>query len=359
MLYLREHRIGVASFIPLNGIKIKEINERLRVGLGPNTKLCIDLIQCASDIRPAVQYAVENTVVCETLSDARDLCFRRGENVKAVTLDGSVISKAGTMTGGNSARDASGSSRWDGQVHADLKKRRDKLIQEVNKLETAHRDNELVSELKTKITQLKSKEQYAVKDLQITNEKMVAIQKQAQELKKQIAHVNQEKQKVLPMISDRENSIRAIQSRVAAHEDEIYNAFSRSIGVMNIREFEEGHLRVLQETSENRRKVREQKAKLEAQLQFEKTKDFGTPLEKISKRLVQTKARLAQCDEAAKSLSQEEKSRRTRLRSAEGDRDEAKQSLEEKEIEVKTLQNERGECAKERNALAKKITAEE
>ncbi len=41
-----------------------------------------------------------------------------------------------------------------------------------------------------------------------------------------------------------------------------------------MREFEEGQLRQLQETNERRRQLREQRAKLEAQRDFEQTKDF-------------------------------------------------------------------------------------
>lgn len=335
---------------------MKEVSERLRA-LG-SSKLCIDLIQCDPEIRPAVQYAVENTVVCETLDDARDLCFRKKEKVKAVTLDGSVISKAGTMTGGNAPRDAGGASRWDGQLHAQLKLRRDNLLQAVGKL-GGRRDNSLISELQTKITQLNTKEQYALKDLKLTNEKMAGLQKQSQELKQQILHLEKEKQKVQPAISDRESIIATVQARVQSHEDETFSAFSRRIGVSSIREFEEGHLRVLQENNENRRQLREQRAKLEAQLQYEKTKDFASPLSKIEKRLAQTKLQLRDGEALSKSLSKDEKSLRGRFGAAETARDEAKSNLEEKEIEVKALQNERADCSKERVSILKKITAEE
>jgi structural maintenance of chromosome 1 len=74
MQYMRENRIGTASFIPLVGLKTKEPNDRLRT-LGPNSKLCIDVMTYAPEIKNAVMYAVENTVVCETLDDAREVPF--------------------------------------------------------------------------------------------------------------------------------------------------------------------------------------------------------------------------------------------------------------------------------------------
>lgn len=68
--YLRERRLGSASFIPLDTIRVKPLDERLR-NLGSNIKLVADVIDCEDDIRPAVLYAVSNTVVCPTMDTAR------------------------------------------------------------------------------------------------------------------------------------------------------------------------------------------------------------------------------------------------------------------------------------------------
>ena len=78
--YMREHRVGVASFIPLQGLKTKEVNERLR-SLSANCKLCLDVMSFAPEYKAAVMYAVENTVVCETYDDAREVrvCVHRSQ----------------------------------------------------------------------------------------------------------------------------------------------------------------------------------------------------------------------------------------------------------------------------------------
>ncbi|KAF4315661.1 hypothetical protein BBO99_00009220, partial [Phytophthora kernoviae] len=92
--YLRDSRLGSAQFIPLDKIRVKPINERFR-DLGSNIKMVIDVIECDAEIEPALQYAVGDTVVCDSIDLARDLCFRRNEKVKAVTLNGMVVSKNG------------------------------------------------------------------------------------------------------------------------------------------------------------------------------------------------------------------------------------------------------------------------
>lgn len=67
-------RIGVASFLPLNHITPVEINERLRSIGGEKTRLCIDIAQPIEEgqsIERAIQFAVGNTIVCETMAEAR------------------------------------------------------------------------------------------------------------------------------------------------------------------------------------------------------------------------------------------------------------------------------------------------
>jgi chromosome segregation ATPase len=42
--------------------------------------------QCDEKIRPAVAFAMSNTVVADNLEDARELCFNRNERVKVCMI---------------------------------------------------------------------------------------------------------------------------------------------------------------------------------------------------------------------------------------------------------------------------------
>lgn len=55
----------------------------------------------------AVEYAVGDAVLCDSLDEARQLAYhsRGNERYKVVTLDGALINKAGLMTGGSSNGD--------------------------------------------------------------------------------------------------------------------------------------------------------------------------------------------------------------------------------------------------------------
>ena len=73
--YLKDQRIGVCSFIPLDTIITSLPPERLRT-FGSMYHLCIDLIEIDEHLKPAILYAVGNSIVCDNLDDAQvDIYF--------------------------------------------------------------------------------------------------------------------------------------------------------------------------------------------------------------------------------------------------------------------------------------------
>ena len=42
----------------------------------------MDLVESEDVFRPALSYALGSTLVCDTLEEAQDLCFSKGEKVK-------------------------------------------------------------------------------------------------------------------------------------------------------------------------------------------------------------------------------------------------------------------------------------
>ena len=289
--YMREQRIGTSMFIPLDSIQHKPVNERLR-SLGPRYRLCIDVITCEPEMQPAVSYAVANTVVCDSLDAARELCFQRDENVKAVTLSGAMISKAGTMTGGNTAKDREQVSRWDEREFADLKLRRDELQRELADLHQSHRALSKKEEIKAQVDTLKTKEEYALKDQKLTDEKISGIRNQEKSVQENLKRLEAEMRKLEETLGAREEHINTVNARIAKVETKVFAAFSRSVGVANIRDYEATQMREADARKEQRRKVRERRAKLDAQLLFEEKRDHKISLHKAQKRAAQNKTKL-------------------------------------------------------------------
>lgn len=76
--YLKAQKCAPETFVPLDTIRAKPAAERLR-RLGGSKRPVIDVISVSEKFERAVQYAVGDTVVCDTLSEARQLAFHSGE----------------------------------------------------------------------------------------------------------------------------------------------------------------------------------------------------------------------------------------------------------------------------------------
>ena len=94
--YLKREKIGRATFLPLNKIKWKRLDEKafkIKGVIGAVSKV----VKCDSKILPAVEFVFGNTLLVENLEVARALGIGK---VRMVTLDGDLIERSGAMTGG-------------------------------------------------------------------------------------------------------------------------------------------------------------------------------------------------------------------------------------------------------------------
>jgi structural maintenance of chromosome 1 len=65
-------------------------------------KLAIDLLEFDERVEKAMWYACGDTLVTDTLAQAKELAYNRKDiRVKVVAKDGTLISKSGILTGGD------------------------------------------------------------------------------------------------------------------------------------------------------------------------------------------------------------------------------------------------------------------
>lgn len=277
--YLRESRLGSAQFIPLDKIRIKPINERFR-NLGDNIKLVVDVIECDPEIEPALLYAVGDTVVCDSIDIARDLCFRQNEKVKAVTLNGMVVSKNGSMTGGKTHSDVARAGRWDDKEIEALQGQKDTLSEQLHALEKHGGSYSKMQALRTQMEGLQNRLRYAKADLIATEAKKPKIQQRMDEASARIEQtLKPELRKFEAAVSSRKSKIVALQKNIHSVEDELFADFSEQMGVDSIRVYEETVLKRKQRFIETRRKITEHMTKLEAQIDYLESQDFEVPLQ--------------------------------------------------------------------------------
>jgi structural maintenance of chromosome 1 len=130
--YLSSARLPVRTFIPLDTIMTKPVNANLR-SIHRNAKLGIDVVNYERAHERAMAYVFGNAVVCDDYSVAREITLTRAHEVKCVCLDGTVINKNGTITGGQSKQTRPGKN-WEEREAESLVKIRDDLISQLDAL---------------------------------------------------------------------------------------------------------------------------------------------------------------------------------------------------------------------------------
>ena len=138
MEYLKNTRSGVAEFIPLESVNPTALNENLR-SLGKGYNLAFDCMSFDDSLRPAILFAVGNTIICDDFNCAKKLRYqnnRQDYRVRAVTLTGQVIHKNMNITGGTNGivKD-----RWNNKLLEKTRKKRDVLLRKLTKMERDHK----------------------------------------------------------------------------------------------------------------------------------------------------------------------------------------------------------------------------
>ena len=177
--YVKSERLGNFTFLPLDFIKAKQVDQGARQ-LGGSKKLVLDVIDYDISIEKAVLFAVGNAVVCDSLDEARRLCFGKDASAKkyrCVALDGSLINKSGMMTGGISGVEDK-ASQWNEKQYNKKKKEREDAITELNEVKRSLRSQAREEKLSTQCKSMENTLSHFKGDLKETTAKIKDVQKQ-------------------------------------------------------------------------------------------------------------------------------------------------------------------------------------
>ena len=374
--YLREQRVGTATFLPLDSLQTPsaESAERLRARLAQDGRfrLAADVITCDDSITKAVLYAVGNTVVCDDLSAARELCFggrRRGGDesaIKAVTLGGAVISKAGTMTGGVTSEESNRAGRWDDKAVQELRDKREKLQAERAGLDRGEGSGRQslgrsthIEELRNNFNSLTNRADYSKSDMDFTKRQLhekrtllKAVELQIPQLKDALAKVEQDIQKL-----DAE-AAKAIK-HVKDAEDEHLGRFREETGLKDLEAYERAIHQSREEYRKKKRTVMEHITHLEQQKEYEANRDLQQPIVKLENRLKGHEKKLKESKKRQKELQKDVKTLKKKLEEADEAVKEASEKEKELEEETKSLQKDFKEFQNERAEISKAVAGEE
>ena len=101
--YLRQNRLGRATFLPMSAIRPNGLNERDRQVLTmPGCfGVASDLVSCAPEYRAIIENLLGRTVIADNLDHGIAIMRAGGHRFRLVTLEGDVMHSGGSMTGGS------------------------------------------------------------------------------------------------------------------------------------------------------------------------------------------------------------------------------------------------------------------
>ncbi|KAF7730853.1 Structural maintenance of chromosomes protein 1 [Apophysomyces ossiformis] len=301
--YMREQRVGSSTFLPLNTLRVPQINDRFR-NHTRGARLAFDIINYEKQYEPVIQFVCGNALVCDNIKIAKQICYEKKEDVRAITLDGTVIHRSGLITGGRSG--VQGPKQWSQRDVEGLTRTRDKLLAELSELSKYKRMGSAEEIARSDCVGLEK--QLAVLQDEIVRmdnslaaettleRKLVGIEEEGQHVQQEVLSGDQAYQEAKAKLDEVETVVEQIKQAISVVEDQVFADFCAKIGIINIREYEKQNFGLPQEVMEKRNQFSSQRSRLEAQLSFEREqlKELSDRLEKLEKMYANDTASLTQ-----------------------------------------------------------------
>ena len=99
--YLRENKLGRASFLPITSVKGNKLAKLDKSGINGVIGIASDLVEMNSKYDGILQNLLGRTVIVENIDSAVALAKKNNYSFKIVTLEGDVINPSGTISGGS------------------------------------------------------------------------------------------------------------------------------------------------------------------------------------------------------------------------------------------------------------------
>lgn len=232
--HLRKNNLGRANFILLDRLPKRDLGA---IQTPENVPRLFDLVKPKSDkFKPAFYSVMQNTLVAKDLGQANRIAYG-AQRWRVVTLEGALIDKSGTMSGGGT-RVAKGA--MSSKLVADTSKEqvqkyevdRDSLEKELTGLQNAQREleaemraaNEKIPQLETKAQKLElelgslekniTDAMKRIKEIAAEQKPSASDKGRISELEKSIAKAEKEVEKLQAESAGLEDEIKALQDKI-------------------------------------------------------------------------------------------------------------------------------------------------
>lgn len=290
--YLGEHRRGHLTFLPLDTVQFTAHTSNIK-GQQRGCRMALDTINYDRSLERAFSHICGNAVVCDNYGIAREFVHEKRNDVKAVTLEGTVIHRGGNMTGGQN--DKNESRRFDDNETDSLRHLQEKLQRELESLPDTRRNRSEEETLEGEVTGLEQKLSY-------TKDELIGRERNRSDKQKELAHMKKELATAKPQFDgkqkefdDLETHLKSGQDTVNQIQDRIFSDFCHRLQFRDIREYEGLQGTLQQEGAQKKLEYSQQRDRLESQLKFrqQQLQDLHTRIKEFDDHIQQDKMLMA------------------------------------------------------------------
>ena len=99
--YLRENKLGRASFLPVSSVKGKKLDRIIKNSTEGVIGVASDLVKCNKKYEQIILNLLGRTLIVENMDTAIQMAKLNSYSFRIVTLEGDIISNTGSITGGS------------------------------------------------------------------------------------------------------------------------------------------------------------------------------------------------------------------------------------------------------------------
>ena len=274
--YLKDQMLEPETFLPLDYIQAKPLKERLRNISNPKgVKLLYDVLQYEpAEIKRAVLFVTNNSLVCETPEDAMKVAYEMedGQRYDAVALDGTFYQKSGIISGG-SVDLARKAKRWDDKQVSSLKAKKENLSEELRIAMKNSRKESEIQTIQSQVHGLETRLKYSLSDRDSTSKKINNLRKELEKMRGDLEKFAPAIREIESSMKKREKVIENTKEKMNTVEDRVFSDFCKKIGVKNIRQYEERELKSQQEKAKKKLEFENQINRITVQLEYEQKRE--------------------------------------------------------------------------------------
>eukprot|EP00127_Corallochytrium_limacisporum_P000801 Clim_evm87s25 gene=Clim_evmTU87s25 len=279
--YIKQERIGIVTFLPLDGLRVRDPNPKLR-SLGGTSKLLLDVLNYESKYEPAFIYACGDTVICDQLAEARKIAYGK-ERHKVVTLNGTLILKNGFIAGGKGGE--ASRDRWTEQNVQELRKRSDDLQQQLAVVERNRRNGDEIARLAGEIGQIQGRLDGLEREINNLESTVAGRAKELELNKKQVKRFEHEQKELTTEVTRVSKELGKKKQELNNAEDTVFSDFCKKVGVENIRAYEASDVQEAQKRQQRRLQNTEAISKLQSQIENDRARNTEADIKKFRKHL--------------------------------------------------------------------------